>query len=256
MCHDSAAVPPVHGPAATAVAAAGNLTLTSADGTPFAAHLARPERPSGMGVLVLPDNNGLSHFYETLTVRLAEQGHTALAIDYFGRTAGADHRARGTEFNPFQHLGKLTPAGLDADITAGADRLRSAGAREVVTLGFCFGGRQAFRSAAARFGLAGAVGFYGFPDAINGAPGPTQLAAELTAPILALWGGADEAIPPAMVTSFDAALAEAGCPREFVTYPGAPHGFFEHGAEEFAAASADAWRRVLGFLEHTQARAS
>ena len=50
-------------------------------------------------MLVLPDNRGLSSFYEQLTIRLAEQGHTALVIDYFGRTAGPGARERG----PAQH---------------------------------------------------------------------------------------------------------------------------------------------------------
>ncbi|MET9468625.1 dienelactone hydrolase family protein [Streptomyces sp. NPDC006544] len=251
MCYAFDAAPPLHGRAVTA-AASESLVLTAADGARFAAHLAVPERPSGMGVLVLPDNNGLSHFYETLTVRLAEQGHTALAIDYFGRTAGPDHRSRDEGFREMgqliRHLVQLTPAGLDADMAAAAEHLRSSGARQVVSLGFCFGGRQAFRTAAPEFGTAGAVGFYGFPDAVNGSPGPTQLASELTAPILAFWGGADEAIPQTAVEAFDGALAEAGCPREFVTYEGAPHGFFEQGAHEFAEASADAWRRVLDFI--------
>ncbi|MFD1935995.1 dienelactone hydrolase family protein [Nonomuraea mangrovi] len=252
MCYDADAVPPVHAPAVTRVAAAGPVTLTSADGTLFAAFLARPEQPSGAGVLVLPDNNGLSPFYETLTTRLAEQGHPAIAIDYFGRTAGTDYAHRDAEFtsmgNLMRHLGELTPAGLDADITAATDRLRSIGALDLFSLGFCFGGRQAFRSAATRFGLAGSVGFYGFPGPINGAPGPIQLAADLSTPILALWGGADDGIPAAMVGAFDEALTEAGCPHEFVTYPGAPHGFFELTAQDFVEACADAWRRVLDFV--------
>ncbi|MGW6691514.1 dienelactone hydrolase family protein [Streptomyces sp. NPDC054961] len=251
MCYASDAAPPLHGPAVTAVTSEP-LVLTAADGARFAARLAVPERPSGTGVLVLPDNNGLSDFYETLTVRLAEQGHTALAIDYFGRTAGPDHRSRDEGFREMghlmRHLAQLTPSGLDADMAAAIAHIRASGARRVVSLGFCFGGRQAFRTAAPEFGTAGAVGFYGFPDAINGSPGPTQLAAGLTAPILALWGGADEAIPQGVVEAFDGALAEAGCPREFVTYGGAPHGFFEQGAHECAEASADAWRRVLAFI--------
>ncbi|MYS81420.1 dienelactone hydrolase family protein [Embleya scabrispora] len=254
MCHEFDAVPPAHGPAGAAPAVAGPLTLTSADGSDFGAFLAVPEHPSGVGVVVLPDNRGLSGFYATLCGRLAEQGHTALAPDYFGRTAGAEYRDRAEAFSaPEQlmpHLTRLTPAGLDADITAAADRLRTEGARAIVTLGFCFGGRQAFRTAAPRFGTAGAIGFYGFPGTLEGAPGPTRLAPELTAPVLALWGGADPYIPAEAVAEFDAALTEAGCPHEFVTYPDATHGFFELGAGEsrFAATCADAWHRVLNFL--------
>ncbi|GLX00730.1 dienelactone hydrolase family protein [Microtetraspora sp. NBRC 16547] len=87
MCYDAGAVPPIHGALVT-TAISARLPLTSADGAEFAAYLSCPGRASGVGVLVLPDNRGLSGFYEQFTVRLAEQGHHALAIDYFGRTAG------------------------------------------------------------------------------------------------------------------------------------------------------------------------
>jgi len=36
--------------------------------------------------------------------------------------------------------------------------------------------------------------------------------------------------------------------HEIVVYPGATHSFFDRRATEFAEASADAWKRVLGFI--------
>ena len=45
------------------------------------------------------------------------------------------------------------------------------------------------------------------------------------------------------------ALGEAGVEHELVVYEGAPHSFFDRKQEEFAAASEDAWARVLDFLE-------
>ncbi|MFE2726528.1 dienelactone hydrolase family protein [Kitasatospora sp. NPDC059327] len=252
MCYDADSAPPSFTPATSAVAESAALTLTSGDGTEFAAFLARPARPTGPGVLVLPDNRGLSDFYRATAVRLAEQGHPALAVDYYGRTAGAAPRERGPEFgelpNLLPHLLALTPAGLDADLTAAISRLRATGVTEVTALGFCFGGRQAFRAAAPRFGLSGVAGYYGYPDALNGAPGPTQLAPGLTAPVLAFWGGADEHIPAAAVTAFDAALTAAGCPHEFLTFSGAPHNFFELSAVEHSDAARTSWQRLLAFL--------
>ena len=81
-----------------------------------------------------------------------------------------------------------------------------------------------------------------------GAPGPTQRAAELTAPILGLFGGADEGISPEIVATFGEALTAAGAEHEFVTYPGAPHGFFDQGLAGYEEACADAWRRVTDFI--------
>ncbi|MFD0665595.1 dienelactone hydrolase family protein [Thermocatellispora tengchongensis] len=240
---------------------AGAVRLVSGDGTVFAAYSARPLRGSGVGVVVLPDNKGLSGFYERLAVRLAEQGHAAVAVDYYARTAGVDPAERGAGFGDMAtlmpHLLKLTPEGLYGDIAAGIAYLRTpeGGAAEaVVALGFCMGGRFAFLTAAERFGLSGVVGLYGFPGELHGAPGPTQRAGELSAPILGLFGGGDENIPAAVVAEFDRALTHAGVPHEFVTYPGAPHGFFDLQLPQFADASADAWARIGAFLDERAVR--
>ncbi|MCW2638288.1 MAG: putative carboxymethylenebutenolidase [Dactylosporangium sp.] len=257
MCYDADAVPPIYGEPVTGASGAP-LILTSTDGARFDAYLARPDEAAGTGVLVLPDNRGLSGFYEHLTLRLAEQGHAALAIDYFGRTAGTGSRDRGPDFgqldNLMPHLAALTRDGLYADFDTAIDHLRGADGgdcRTVLSLGFCLGGRFAFQTAAPRFGLAGVTGLYGAPGILNGAPGPTQFAAELAAPILGLFGGADEGIPASAVDAFDQALTAAGVRHDIVMYPGAPHGFFEMEMREFAGAQADAWKRILAFVRTT-----
>ena len=55
-------------------------------------------------------------------------------------------------------------------------------------------------------------------------------------------------IPPEDVSAFERALEEAGVKHELVTYPGAPHSFFDRKYEDFAADSEDAWNRVLSFI--------
>jgi carboxymethylenebutenolidase len=83
----------------------------------------------------------------------------------------------------------------------------------------------------------------------NDAPAPLDLAASFEAPVLGLFGGADEAISAEAVAAFDAALAAAGVDHRIVTYPGAPHSFFDRKADQFAAESAAAWSEVVGFIE-------
>lgn len=246
VCYDDSARPPA-GTMPRTRADAESIALTSTDGARFAAFLARPADPSGIGVLLLPDNRGLRRFYNELALRLAEQGHTTIAIDYFGRSDGV-HTDRPADFDVMVHLGRLTRNGLYADFATGIGALRKECGR-VVSLGFCLGGRFAFLTADPSFGLSGAIGLYGAPGPIRNAPGPIQRAAELAAPILGLFGGADDGIPPETVAEFDAALTAADVRHEFVTYPGAPHGFFDQSlADEHTDACADVWDRVLGFL--------
>jgi carboxymethylenebutenolidase len=249
VCYDLDSAPPIPSVSGAAVSHR-DVVLEAADGNRLAAFAALPDEPSGVGVVVLPDVRGLYRFYEELALRFAELGHAAVAIDYFGRTAGVGKRDDDFEFWP--HVEQTTQAGIQADVAAGVAYVRSpegGGARSVFTVGFCFGGRHSWLAAASGHGLAGAVGFYGRTvEGMDGSPGPTQRAPEMSAPVLALMGGDDQGIPVEEVNAFDEALAAAGVEHEVVVYPGAPHSFFDRKQEQFAAASEDAWSRVLDFL--------
>jgi carboxymethylenebutenolidase len=244
MCFDDDSLPPVP-PIEGGAVVHEDLVLEAADGNRFAAFAAHPEQPGGKGVVILPDVRGLYRFYEELALRFAERGLEALAIDYFGRTAGVEKR--GEDFDYPTHVAQTTPEGIKADVRAAAENLRGS-AQSIFTVGFCFGGRYSWISAADGHGLAGAVGFYGQPKERE-SPGPTQRAGEMECPILALQAGDDQNITAEDNAAFQEALSEAGVEHELVTYEGAPHSFFDRKQEEFADASADAWRRVLAFIE-------
>jgi carboxymethylenebutenolidase len=250
MCSDVDSVPPIARNPNVAVTSRSH-TLTAGDSNRFASFVATPEKASGVGVVVLPDIRGLYRFYTELGLRLAENGHTAIVIDYYGRTAGVSERAH--DFDHMDHMRRLTPEGLHSDLTAAIQYLRSAeggSCRAIVTVGFCIGGRLAVLAAAHGHRLAGVIGFYCWPAVgRSGALGPTQRAAELASPVLALMAGDDPGIPPADVAAFEGALAAAGVDHEVVTYAGAPHSFFDVKHRGFAEASADAWRRVLAFIQ-------
>jgi carboxymethylenebutenolidase len=224
-----------------------DVELEAADGTRFASFAATPAEPDGAGIVVLPDVRGLYRFYEELALRFAERGHTAIAIDYFGRTAGVGKR--DDDFPYREHVAQTTPDGIQADVRAAVEWLRAAGCTSVFTVGFCFGGSSSWLAAAGGHGLAGAAGFYGMPGERDGRPGPIQRAAEIEAPILALQAGADQNITAELNEAFESALTAAGVEHELVTYGGAPHSFFDRKHDEFATASEDAWARVLAFVE-------
>jgi len=247
MCFDldsSPPIPPVHGGSVEH----RDLTLVAGDGTEFAAFEAIAG--SGRAIVVLPDVRGLFSFYEELALRLAEHGTDAIAIDYFGRTAGVGKR--DAEFDFWPEVDATTLAGLTADVTAAVEHLRVKDpTRPVFVIGFCFGGSNSWYMAAAGLGLAGAIGFYGHPDREGfpkGAPSVISLVPEFSCPVLALQGGADPGIPVEVDTAFAEAIRAHDKNGEVVIYPGAPHSFFDRKSADFAEASADAWDRIQTFI--------
>ena len=249
MCFTTEARPPIPAIAGGALDSR-ELTLTTGDGNRFMAFEARAAEPGGAGIVVLPDVRGLHAYYRELALRFAEAGVDAVAIDYFGRTA--DTADRGTDFEYAPHVSRTTFAGLSADVAAGAEHLRSSDRpiRSLFTIGFCFGGRLAFVTATLGLDLAGVIGFYGLPlgPGRNDVPAPVDVADRFECPVLGLFGGDDGAIPPSSVTTFETALGRVGVEHRIISYPGAPHSFFDRTYEEHAAASADAWQQVLGFI--------
>jgi carboxymethylenebutenolidase len=268
MCFPFDAIPPdiparLRARAPMAGGAAGErLTLTSADGTAFSAYLAAVDGDAGdqfelapggrpaaadHGVVILPDVRGLFRFYEELAERFADAGVPAVAIDYFGRTAGLGPRDEGFEYMPHVQRTRLETVAMDVRAAVEALKART-GAQRIFTVGFCFGGSQSFHQAAAGHGLAGVIGFYGSLADRPHLPSAIGIAHSMQCPVLGLFGGADENITPDQVQRFDDALTEAGVEHEIHTYPGAPHSFFDRRQDDFAAESADAWDRILGFM--------
>src|ERR1700694_5514804 len=158
MCYSDDArvpLPPVSGAAADQ----GELVLTSSDGTKFAAYFARAAKPSGAGMVVMPDVRGLHHFYKELAQRFAEAGIDAVAIDYFGRTAGMGDRGESFDYKP--HVEKTTPEGIAADVAAAVAYLKSkdgGAVKSAFTVGFCFGGSNSWNPSAMGDGGGGAIG--------------------------------------------------------------------------------------------------
>ncbi len=238
------ALAPVAGGAATEL-----LELTSTDGTSFSAALAPTAESKGPGVVILPDVRGLYPFYSELSERFAQAGHDAIAIDYFGRTAGLGPRDEKFDFWP--HVQDSDPALIQQDAAAAVAAMRErAGVEKVVSVGFCFGGAQSLLAGTnAELGLDGVVAFYGALDGERlGIISPPDVVDQMRAPILGLYGGADQSIPVEAVDDFESKLDAAGKDHDITIYPGAPHSFFDRTADEHAGACEDAWRRVLGFL--------
>ena len=251
MCVDDDSYPPIP-PIAGGATDTRDFRLTSADGTRFMAYGARAAQPTGAGMIVIPDVRGIHPYYKELAVRFAEAGVDAVAIDFFARTAPTDDRSERFDF--MAHVPLTKPETLQADIGAAAAYLKSAeggAVKSLYSVGFCFGGGLSYLQAASGLGYAGVIGFYGWPLGLKrwpDRPKPIDAVSRFACPVLSIFGGADEGIPQADVDQFDAACKRAGVRHEMTVYPGAPHSFFDRKQEEFADASADAWRRVRQFV--------
>ena len=250
MCFDTDARPPLP-PIRGSALDAGELTLTSRDGTQLRAYGARAEAPGGAGIIVIPDVRGLHPYYEELALRFAEAGVHATAVDLYARTAETSVRGEGFEHEP--HVGQLRAETVNDDVAAAAAHLRSeagGGAERLYTIGFCLGGRISLLQAAAGLGLNGVIGLYPWPvgDHRAGLPAPADQAPMFACPVLAIYGGADRGIPAEARETFDRALDSAGVEHRSITFEGAPHSFFDRKAADHADASEETWREILTFI--------
>ena len=243
MCYADGAHPPLP-PISGAASDQGELELEAADGTKFAAYFARAEKPSGAGMVVLPDVRGLHHFFKELAQRFAEAGIDSVAIDYFARTAETGDRSDSFDYMP--HVQQTTPENIAADIGAAMAYLRSkdgGSARSLFTVGFCFGGSNSWNQSAFHPDLSGCIGFYGRPARSE------PFMAKMKAPLQIMVAGADGATTPEQSAEFDRELTAAGIPHEQHVYVGAPHSFFDRTYEQWKDACDDAWRRILDFVD-------
>ncbi len=245
MCYDDNARPPLP-PVSGGSGDGHDIVLTAADGNQFSAYIAYPAQAEDAQVLIYPDIRGLHQFYKELALRFAQVGIRALAIDYFGRTAGLTSRAEPFDWQP--HVAAMTIPTFLTDVAAALDYLKSQNPapRRTFIVGFCRGGTLALHTSAEPFDLSGLIAFYaGMSRSITGEKGTAlEQASKARYPILGLFGGADQGIPLNQVQQLDQQLDVAGVAHHIVVYPGAPHSFFDRRYEEFA----DAWKRILHFI--------
>lgn len=225
------------------------------DGAALRLFLAEPATGFRRGaVLIIHDIWGFTDFYIDLARRISQHGHAAALVDFFGRQGELPAPMRAPERSGVtteaaarsqERAQQLTDGRFLADMQTAVDHLLARGAPRVAAWGFCMGGRLALVSAARVHSLAGVVAYYGFLEATPDRLSPLALAADITIPVLAVFGGADPGITTDQIAAFEQGLH---ADREIVTYPGAPHGFLRYGATTHKEAIHDALGRTYRFL--------
>ncbi|HUL96946.1 MAG TPA: dienelactone hydrolase family protein [Usitatibacter sp.] len=230
---------------------AGDVSVPAKDG-PIAAYYARPAGGAHLPIVLLVHEIWSVHeYFKDLCRRLAKRGYLAVAPDLFGRQGDVTNLERD---DIWKIVSRVPDAQVMTDLDAAADWAAAHGgdpARLGIT-GFCWGGRITWLYAAHSARLKAGVAWYG---KVEGAPDelkprhPVDVARELKAPVLGLYGGADAGIPNDSVDRMRAALAAAGRPAQIHTYPDAPHAFHADYRPSYRAEAAeDGWRRMLGWF--------
>ena len=198
-------------------------------------YLARPAQGSGRGVLVLHEAAGPDDFTRDACDRLARAGFAALAPDL----------SRGCEAKVGSCAG-LEAERVGEDLEAALEQLvrdHSVTGTRVGAVGFCLGGHLALVAASLSSRVGAVVDFYGLGDQ------PADLGA-LSAPVLGIFAGDDEAMASPQIAALRSDLEAAGVRAHLRVEPGVRHGFMNPArAEHFdAVAAAASWDRMLAFL--------
>src|SRR5881397_731362 len=212
--------------------ATGDVRIKVADGE-MPGYFARPAGVSNPPVvLVAMEIFGLHEYIKDVTRRLGKLGAFAIAPDYYFR--------KGVDLTKITDIPQLMPIG-------NTNRLG--------IMGFCRGGRTVWEYAAHNKDLKAAVAFYGTvvdPPAQKSLwpKSPTELAPDMKAPVLGLYGEADQGIPVAQVDAMKSALQGAGKTFEIKIYAAAPHGFHaDYRASYRKDAAEDAWNQMIAWFK-------
>ena len=263
----SAAGAAIAGFAIASKAVAGEIIKTPADGLKVAdgkinsggfqlpIYEARPAKSGKYPVvIVIPEIWGMHEYIKDVVRRFAQRGFLAITFEPYARTGGV------LKIEDREALMKVVNAVPDAQvmgdlnaIVAYAKKLSAARAERIGVTGFCRGGLYTLLFAAQNRGVKAAVAWYGEIKPAKAAGirtlGPLDLAAQIKAPLLGLYGEADQGIPVADVKEMESALKAAGKTAEFVLYPDAPHAFHADYRPSYRENPAkDAWARCLAWF--------
>jgi carboxymethylenebutenolidase len=239
---------------------AGELSIPSG-GIQMPAYVSRPEKAKGPLpiVIVCSEIFGVHEYIADVTRRFAKLGYLAIAPEFFVRAG--DPNTYGTVAEIFSNIVSKTPdAQVLGDIKAAIAWAGANGGdvKRVGVTGFCWGGRITWLSATMPEVRAG-VAWYGrlVGEKTAGNPRhPVDIAAELKAPVLGLYGSADTGIPLESVDRMRQALAAAGSKNleakasRFEIYLDAPHAFHADYRETYRAGpAADGWVKCLDWFK-------
>ena len=224
------------------------------------AYISRPDKASGLLpiIIVVSEIFSVHEYIADTTRRFAKLGYLAIAPEFF--TRAGDPNTFGTIAEIQSNIVAKTPdAQVLADLKAAIAWAGKNGGdlKKVGVTGFCWGGRITWLSATLPEVKAG-VAWYGRlvgDKTANNPRQPVEIAADLKAPVLGLYGSADTGIPLDTVEQMKAALAKASSnpaakASKFEIYPDAPHAFHADYRNTYREGPAkDGWAKCLAWFK-------
>ncbi|QWD73935.1 dienelactone hydrolase family protein [Polynucleobacter sp. TSB-Sco08W16] len=225
------------------------------------AYVSRPENAKGNLpiIIVVSEIFGVHEYIADVTRRFAKLGYLAIAPEFF--TRAGDPNAYGTIAEIQTNIVAKTPdTQVINDLQAALVWAGKNGGdlKRVGVTGFCWGGRITWLSATLPQVKAG-VAWYGrlVGEKTEGNPRhPVEIAAELKAPVLGLYGGADTGISLESVEQMRAALAQAASKNPAAkssiieVYPDTPHAFHaDYRASYREGPAKDGWEKCLAWFK-------
>jgi carboxymethylenebutenolidase len=221
------------------------------------AYLARPLGPGPFpGMVIIHHMPGWDEWYREATRKFAHHGYVALSPNLYYR---AGHGSPEDVAAKVRAAGGVADDQVIGDLGMAMHYLRSLPILngKVGIFGTCSGGRQAFLAACRVLGFDAAIDCWGgrvvmSPDELtNKFPvAPIDYTADLSCPLLGLFGDEDHSPTPEQVDQQEAALKKHGKTYEFYRYPQAGHGFFYYDRPAYRPQQAvDGWQKIFAFLE-------
>jgi carboxymethylenebutenolidase len=231
---------------------AGMVNIRTGDGRQMPAYYARPAQGSKFAtVIVVQEIFGVHEYIKDTCRRLAKIGYLAVAPEYYFRQGNP--AAVPDIPTVMRDIVSRVPdaqvmADTDAAVAWAAGPVGRGETSRLGITGFCWGGRVVWLYAAHNQNLRAGVAWYGVitgPTNDMRTSHPLAQAARINAPILGLYGGADQGFPNDTVDQMRGALRAGGKPSKIVTYPDTPHAFHADYRPSYREAAArDGWRRL------------
>jgi len=234
---------------------AGQVKVPTKDGQ-MPAYRAMPAAGGNFPtILVVQEVFGVHEHIRDICRRIAKQGFFAIAPELYARQGDP---SKYTDIPKLisEVVSKVNDAQVLADLDATVAYAKSTGKAETARLGitgFCWGGRIVYMYAAHNPAVKAGVAWYGMTakSFVTGDRTALDVAGQIGAPILGLYGGGDQGIPNETVEKMFAALKAGRSPRsEFTIYPDTPHGFNADYRPSYRKAQAeDAWAKMIAWFK-------